>query len=64
MKEKNRYVVAHFVLNPKAHVKGIKDIAQIVLKKLENCEQNEPVIHLPCPEMIYFDIKTVQKGEK
>ena len=56
MKEKRMNVVAHCFLNPKARVKGIKDIDQMILKRIKNSDQAEPIIQLPCPEMIYFGI--------
>jgi len=57
MKEKRINVLAHCFLNPEARVKGIKKPdTEIILKRIKNDEQIEPIIQLPCPEMIYFGI--------
>ena len=57
MKDKRINVLAHCFLNPETRVKGIKKPdTKIILKKIKNDEQIEPIIQLPCPEMIYFGI--------
>ena len=57
MKGKRINILAHCFLNPETRVKGIKKPdAEINLKRIKTGEQNEPIIQLPCPEMIYFGI--------
>ena len=53
MREDKINIVAHCLLNPKSRVKGIKEIDSTILK-IKNGERIEPIIQLPCPEMIYF----------
>jgi len=56
MNEKRINVIAHCYLNPETRVKGIKSIdGKRILNQITSTgSQNEPIIQLPCPEMIYF----------
>ena len=56
MNEKRINVVAHCYLNSETRVKGIKSIDGRNIQNQINSSggQNEPIIQLPCPEIIYF----------
>ena len=58
LKEKKVNVIAHCLLNPKTRVKGIKAIDDQAFQNINKImnEKEEPIIQLPCPEMIYFGI--------
>ena len=58
MNEKRINVIAHCYLNPETRVKGIKSIDSKRIQNQINSNgvQNEPIIQLPCPEMIYFGV--------